>query len=35
MLFHVFVILQLDYLYMREYILQLACSTKGKTASRS
>jgi len=30
MLFHIFVILCLDYLYMREYILQLACSTKGK-----
>jgi len=33
MAFHVFVALQLDYLYMREYIMQLACSTKGKRST--
>lgn len=29
MIMHVIVILSLDYLYMREYIMQLACYTKG------
>lgn len=28
---HVFVILCLDYQYLREYILQLACYSRGKT----
>jgi len=30
---HIFIILGIDYLYLREYIMQLACYVKGKTSS--